>query len=96
MMDYNFRNQQQRNLSKLTQLQIVQFFYRKEWGKTVQVLCTHWIYETRNYLGNKCMQKMIEATHLLWTNRNVVEHYRQIYGLREVGDARLKMAIKTI
>ena len=26
MMDYNFRNQQQRNLSKLTQLQIVQFF----------------------------------------------------------------------
>ena len=42
------------------------------------------------------MQKMIEATHLLWTNRNVVEHYRQIYGLREVGDARLKMAIKTI
>ena len=33
MMDYNFRNQQQRNLSKLTQLQILQFFTARNEAK---------------------------------------------------------------
>ena len=42
--------------------------------------------------GTNPYNKLIEATHSLWTKRNSFDHDRQIHGLREVEDIRLKSA----
>ena len=42
------------------------------------------------------MQKLIDATHSLWTKRNSFEHDKLIHRLREVEDTRLKTAIERI
>ena len=44
--------------------------------------------------GTNLCNKLIEVTHSLWTKYNYFEHDRQIHGLREVEDIRLKSAIK--
>ena len=46
--------------------------------------------------GTKLCQKLIEATHLLWSKRNSFEHDRKLHELIEVEDIRLKGAIKSI
>ena len=44
--------------------------------------------------GTKLCEKLIEATHPLWTKRNYFEHNRKLHGLIEVENIRLKTAIK--
>ena len=44
--------------------------------------------------GTKLREKLIEATHLLWTKLNLFEHDRQLHGLRKVTDIRLKTSVK--
>ena len=44
--------------------------------------------------GMKLCKKLIEASHYVWTKRDTFEHDRKLHRLIEVGDIRLKTAIK--
>ena len=44
--------------------------------------------------GTKLCEKLIEASHSLWTKRNTFEHDRKLHGLIEMEDIRLKTAVK--
>ena len=91
----NFWGSTKQSLQKLTQLQVMQDFsptwmWQKQHDYYVHI-------GSRNQgitWGTNLCDKLIEATHSLWTKWNSFKHDRQVHGLREVEDRRLKAAIK--
>ena len=62
---------------------------------TTWILCSHGVKKKQGITwGTKLYEKLIEATHLLWTKHNSFEDDRKLHRLIEVEDIHLKTAIK--